>query len=190
VAADSVADSLEKRFMYLTEKIMPQFSRDSMDHTLIFIPSYFDFVRVRNWFKASDLDLAEVSEYSKDKRVAKARDEFYHNEKHFLLYTERAHFFRRFRIKGIRHLVFFQPPTYPGAMTDLCNLQQAAFQNPRGGSETNMSCTVLYTRCRTLSTGHRTRRRYDALRVAQCVGSEPAATMLGAESPVHRFQPS
>jgi hypothetical protein len=37
-----------------------------------------------------------------------ARDEFYHNGRHFLLYTERAHFYRRFRIKGIRHLIFYQ----------------------------------------------------------------------------------
>ena len=51
---------------------------------------------------------------SKKNRVAKARDEFYHNEKHFMLYTERAHFYKRFRLKGIRHLVFFQPPMYPG----------------------------------------------------------------------------
>jgi len=176
IDAESISDSLEKRFKYFTEKIMPQFSRDNMDHTLIFIPSYFDFVKVRNWSKFSDLDFSEISEYSKDKRVAKARDEFYHNEKHFLLYTERAHFYRRFRIKGIRHLIFFQPPIYPGVLAELCNLQQSAFQNPRGGSDSNMSCTVLYT-------------KYDATRVSQCVGSTTASTMLRADSAVHRFQP-
>ena len=49
--------------------------------------------------------------------MAKARDEFYHNEKHFMLYTERAHFYKRFSLKGIRHLVFFQPPMYPGMIS-------------------------------------------------------------------------
>ena len=54
--------------------------------------------------------------------MAKARDEFYHNEKHFMLYTERAHFYKRYRLKGIRHLVFFQPPMYPGM-----NIEQLPF---------------------------------------------------------------
>ena len=40
--------------------------------------------------------------------IAKARDDFYHNARHFLLYTERAHFYRRFTVKGIRHLIFYQ----------------------------------------------------------------------------------
>ena len=41
-----------------------------MDHTLVFVPSYFDFVKVRNWFKKEDLDYSEISEYTKDKKVA------------------------------------------------------------------------------------------------------------------------
>ena len=47
-------------------------------------------------------------------------------------------------------------------------------QNARGGSSTNMSCTVLYT-------------MYDTVRVGLCVGSTTAATMLRAESAVHRW---
>jgi hypothetical protein len=45
--------------------------RDEMDHVMVFFSSYCDFVRVRNWFKASNLDYAEVSEYTKDSRMAK-----------------------------------------------------------------------------------------------------------------------
>ena len=42
-----------------------------MDHVMVFFSSYCDFVRVRNWFKTSNLDYAEVSEYTKDSRMAK-----------------------------------------------------------------------------------------------------------------------
>ena len=45
-----------------------------MDHTLVFVPSYFDFVKVRNWFKFSDLDYSELSEYTKDKKIAQVRE--------------------------------------------------------------------------------------------------------------------
>lgn len=171
-----VKESLEERFKYFTEKIMPQFKGDSMDHTLVFIPSYFDFVKVRNWFKFSDLDYSEISEYTKDKKIAQARDMFYHNEKHFLLYTERSHFYRRFRIKGIRHLILYQPPTFGWMFSELCNLLQSTYQNPRGGSDTNMSITVVYT-------------KYDLHRLNLCVGSGTSSSMLTAEKAVHMFKP-
>ena len=41
-------------------------------------------------------------------------------------------------------------PLIPVLMTDLCNLQQEQFQNKRGGSSDNMSCTILYTKVGTV----------------------------------------
>ena len=87
------------RFSYFTNKIMPEFKKDHMFHTAVVVPSYFDYVRVRNWFSKSDLDFLEICEYTKDKKVAKARDHFFHGDTHFLLYTERVHFFRRLALK-------------------------------------------------------------------------------------------
>lgn len=52
---------------------MPEFKKDLMYHTLIFVPSYFDFVRLRNWFNKSDLDFGDICEYTKDKRIAEYR---------------------------------------------------------------------------------------------------------------------
>ena len=74
--------------------------------TLIFVPSYFDFVRLRNWFdKESFMDFAEICEYTKYNKMASARDKFFHGEHHFLLYTERAHFYKRFAIKGVKKVI-------------------------------------------------------------------------------------
>ena len=56
-------ESINERFKYFTEKIVPQFIGDNMDHTLIFVPNYLEYVKVRNWFKASDRDFCEISEY-------------------------------------------------------------------------------------------------------------------------------
>ena len=52
---------------------MPEYKKDLMYHTLVFVPSYFDFVRVRNWFQKSDLDFGDICEYTKDKRIAEYR---------------------------------------------------------------------------------------------------------------------
>jgi hypothetical protein len=34
-----------------------------MSQTLIFIPSYFDYVRIRNYFVREDLEFAQINEY-------------------------------------------------------------------------------------------------------------------------------
>lgn len=170
----SLGSAVDERFDYFVNRVMPEYSKDLMYHTLIFVPSYFDFVRVRNWCNASDLDVAEISEYTKDKKVAMARDMFFHSEKHFLLYSERAHFYRRYAIKGIRHLIFYQLPQNPKFFAELCNFMH--WQNKKGGSDGNMSCTVIYC-------------KYDVHRLAPVVSSDRAQTMVSATKGIHMFSP-
>ena len=173
--SNSATRSVDDRFDYFVNRVMPDFKKDLMYHTCIFVPSYFDFVRVRNWSNGCDLDLAEISEYSKDKNVAAARDHFFHGEKHFLLYSERAHFYRRFTIKGIRHLIFYQLPSQsPKFFAELCNFMH--FQNKKAGSDGNMTCTVVYC-------------KYDIHRLAPVVGTDTAQTMLTSAKSVHMFSP-
>ncbi len=173
VECGSLGSSPEDRLAHFQARVMPEFRRDTRFHTLVFVPSYFDFVQVRNWFDRSDLDFLEVCEYTRDRDVAKARDHFFHGETHFLLYTERAHFYRRFALKGIRHLVFYQLPQYPHFFSELCNMMMPSNQN-RKGAEGSLSVTVLYT-------------RYDVQRLAAAVGSARARAMLAGDKNVHMF---
>lgn len=99
---------------------------------------------------------------------------FFHSGAHFMLYTERAHFFRRARVKGIRHLIMYQPPTFPHFYPEMVNLMQEVNQNPRTGGESSMTVTVLYT-------------KYDMLQVASIVGSERAEKMASSEKTTHMF---
>merc|ERR1719412_1095682 len=175
--ATSIVQSVEDRMNFFVHKIMPNFKDDMKFHTLIFVPSYLDFTQVRNWFsKKSYLDFAEVTEYSKYKMMAAARDRFFHGDHHFLLYTERAHFYKRYAIKGIRHLIFYQIPIYPKIFAEICNLMQASYQNRKGGSDGNMSCTVLYN-------------KYDIQRLSAVVGTEKAKLMVQSDKNTHMFIP-
>ena len=175
--ATSIVQSVGDRMNFFTHKIMPNFKDDMKFHTLIFVPSYLDFTQVRNWFsKKSYLDFAEVTEYTKYKMMAASRDRFFHGDHHFLLYTERAHFYKRYAIKGIRHLIFYQIPIYPKIFAEMCNLMQPSYQNRKGGSDGNMSCTVLYN-------------KYDIQRLASVVGSEKAKLMISSEKSTHMFMP-
>nr|XP_031825642.1 digestive organ expansion factor homolog [Nomia melanderi] len=164
--------ALEQRMDFFVTKILPQYKDRIMNHTLIFIPSYFDFVKLRNYFKKEEYSFVQICEYSKDSKIARARDMFFHSDAHFLLYSERFHFFRRIRLKGIRHIIFYAPPTFPGFYSEMCNLMQEFNQNSRSGSSSNMTVTVLYC-------------KYDIMQLSAVIGTERAKKMLGSEKSVH-----
>ncbi|XP_049877769.1 U3 small nucleolar RNA-associated protein 25 homolog [Pectinophora gossypiella] len=172
--ATNPLQAVEARFEYFLKEILPKQRDTLMSHTLIYVPSYFDYVRIRNYFKKEDIGFVQICEYSKDGKIARARDMFFHTEAHFMLYSERVHFFRRFRIKGIRHIIFYQPPTYPHFYSEMCNLMQESNQNKYGGSSCNMTVSVLYC-------------QYDAPRVAALLGARRAARGAAGDKPVHMY---
>ncbi|KOB75443.1 Digestive organ expansion factor-like protein [Operophtera brumata] len=164
--APSPLEAVDARFEYFVKEVLPKQRDALMSHTLIYVPSYFDYVRLRNYFKKEDIGF--------DGKIARARDMFFHSEAHFMLYSERVHFFRRFRIKGIRHIIFYQPPTYPHFFSEMCNLMQEVNQNKYGGSEHNMSVTVLFC-------------KYDVQAVSALAGATRVARLVGSDKAVHMF---
>ncbi|XP_063918578.1 U3 small nucleolar RNA-associated protein 25 homolog [Zophobas morio] len=170
--ASNVQQLLEARFDFFINKILPQQKDSLMKQTLIYVSSYFDFVRLRNYFKKEELSFVQICEYSKESKIARARDMFYHGDVHFLLYTERHHFYNRIRVKGIRHLIFYEPPAFPHFYYEICNFMQEANMNKKVGSMTNMTVNVLYS-------------KYDVQRISAIVGTERAMKILNSDRSVH-----
>uniref|UniRef100_A0A8C8ZNC9 U3 small nucleolar RNA-associated protein 25 homolog n=1 Tax=Prolemur simus TaxID=1328070 RepID=A0A8C8ZNC9_PROSS len=167
---DSFASVIDARFNFFVNKILPQYRDAVMSHTLIYVPSYFDFVRLRNFFKKEELNFTHICEYTQKSGVSRARHFFLQGEKQFLLLTERFHFYKRYTIKGIRNLIFYELPTYPHFYSEVCNMLRATDR----GEEATWTCTVLYS-------------KYDAQRLAAVVGVERAAQMLQSKKNVHLF---
>jgi U3 small nucleolar RNA-associated protein 25 len=57
--------------------------------TLVFVPSYFDFVRLRNYLKRQMQSFVQLHEYAEAGRVAKARQLFVLGDRRLMLLTER-----------------------------------------------------------------------------------------------------
>ena len=175
IEVKSLETSFDTRFEYFTNTILPQFKSATMAHCMIYVPSYFDYVRIRNYFKKEDVNFTQICEYTKDNKISRARTLFYHGGAHMLLYSERAHFFRRMRIKGVRHIVMYQPPMWNNFYPEMVNLMHEINQNPNDDVVKNaMSATILYT-------------KYDILQLSAIVGHENVAKMLASKKQTHMF---
>lgn len=108
----------DARFKYFNTAILPQFTRlpkpsEGGLGVLVFIPSYLDFVRVRNSLVDSDFSYASISEYTEATDVRKARSHFMSGRHSLLLYTGRAHHFHRYNIRAVKRVVFYGVPENP-----------------------------------------------------------------------------
>lgn len=108
----------DARFKYFNTSILPSISRlpktpEGGPGVLVLIPSYLDFVRVRNSLVDSDFSYASISEYTDTTDVRKARSHFMNGKHSLLLYTGRAHHFHRYNIRGVKRVVFYGVPENP-----------------------------------------------------------------------------
>lgn len=175
IETTSLESQSNARFAHFVNVILPQARSVTMARCLIYVPSYFDFVRLRNYFKKEEISFTQICEYTTDAKIARARDMFYHGSKHFLLYSERSHFYRRHRIKGVRHLVMYGPPVFPNFYPEMVNLMANENQNRKDGVDpSTMTVTVLYT-------------MFDSYYLSEILGTQRASSIIQAPRSVYRF---
>jgi hypothetical protein len=74
-------------------------------HTQLHAPPNFpptNFPPHRNFLKSEEADFLAVSEYTPYSQVTRARSLFFQGRTPLLLYTERAHFYHRYSIRGVQ----------------------------------------------------------------------------------------
>lgn len=172
----SIISEPDSRFKYFTAAIIPSITRypkppDGALGVLIFIPSYFDFVRIRNYFANStatqNISFGSISENSSpaDREIRRARSHFQTGKHSVLLYTGRAHHFFRYKIRGVKKLVMYGLPDNPIFYQEMAGgfLGESINEGKIGASEAGVR--VLFS-------------RFDALKVERVVGSKRAGKLL------------
>lgn len=168
-SSNPLADA-DARFKFFTTTILPPLVRDSRHQrgVLLYATTYADFVRLRNHLSTApdttSLSFGSVSEYSPVRDVMRARAHFVSGRHALLLYSERAHHHFRYRLKGVRKIVFYSVPENPLFWTEIIALlglggPDDAKVNPKG------AVRALFS-------------KWDALKLERIVGTERLGRLI------------
>lgn len=165
----------DARFKYFTTAILPQLLRlprpvDGAQGILIFVPSYFDFLRLRNYFATSDqtanISFGTIHDYTEVSAQRRARSHFLSGRHSFLLYTQRAHHFFRLKIRGVKRAVMYGLPDNPVFYEEIVGgyLGGSVQEGRADAKEVGVRCAFS---------------RWDGLRLERVVGSTRVKGLLG-----------
>ncbi|KAI9294877.1 DUF1253-domain-containing protein [Neoconidiobolus thromboides FSU 785] len=132
----------ELRFEYFKNNILPQLNQKLQfeKKVMLFINNYFDFVKVKNYLKLLNFEFGTISEYSSIKEVSKYRNWLKIGKINLILYTERCHFYRRYKIQDINEIIFYSLPDY-------CNYYNELIDNIQLDSLNNkINITILFSK--------------------------------------------
>uniref|UniRef100_A0A1J3GHW3 Digestive organ expansion factor-like protein n=2 Tax=Noccaea caerulescens TaxID=107243 RepID=A0A1J3GHW3_NOCCA len=163
--ADSIIQVDDARLEYFTQKIFPKIKDSVQGGVMIFIHSYFEFIRVRNFLKSQNASFCLLGEYAKNQDISRARERFFVGSRKIMLYTERSYFYRRYKIRGIKNLIFYSLPERKEFYPQIVNMLE--------GSHDMMS-TALFS-------------RFDLQQLERIVGSASAKRMINSEKSIFAF---
>jgi U3 small nucleolar RNA-associated protein 25 len=173
----SVSRLDELRFEHFTQHTLPALRETPRPGSLVFVPSYFDFVRVRNALTAHEVSFAVASEYTPPRDAARARTLFADGRKRVLLVTERAHFYHRRKIRGVNEVHFYALPERAEFFAEFVRFAALRESASGGGSAGALSLVGASANRATVAFS-----RLDAMRLERVVGTARAKKMLAPEA--------
>ncbi|KAG1364177.1 U3 small nucleolar RNA-associated protein 25 [Cocos nucifera] len=163
--APSIADVDDARLGYFCKKVFPKIKDSIEGGIMLFISSYFEFVRIRNFLKSQNASFCLLGEYTKQNDISRARVWFFEGKRKIMLYTERAHFYHRYKIRGVQNLFIYSLPERKEFYPEIINMLD--------GSK-DMMCNVLFS-------------HFDLIRLERIVGTSAAKRMLTSDKNIFVF---
>eukprot|EP00667_Euglena_gracilis_P008948 EG_transcript_9079 len=172
LAVDSPAAASDVHFNFFTKTLLPQLTQRlttvyGQKGLILFVPSYFDYVRLRNYFEETDREgFRELCEYTSARDINTSVRDFAKGECNVVLMTERFYFFKRLQLKRGKNIIFYRPPLNAQFYDELINLLNTSSDTP---------LAYLFFN------------RYDVQALARIVGTDRARRMVLAEKDTHMF---
>ena len=115
-------DDFDEKFNYFTKNIWQNLYESFEKHTIIFISSTFDYLRLKSFFKQKSKSVCYISEDTDKKDWQRNRLYFENGKYKFLLYNERAHVYKKINLKFAKNIFFYSLPEDPKIFNDLIHL--------------------------------------------------------------------
>ncbi|KAF2728874.1 U3 small nucleolar RNA-associated protein 25 [Polyplosphaeria fusca] len=168
----------DSRFKFFTSTVLPLLSRlpapvDGGLGVVLFVPSYLDFVRVRNYLVDTSFAFGLLSEYTDETSVRRARSHFASGKHELLLYTGRAHHFHRYNLRGVKRVVFYGVPENAGFYREAVEwIARTVERGGAGRGETGVR--VLFS-------------RWERLELERVVGGKRVGRLVGEKGDTFDF---
>lgn len=167
----------ESRYKFFINSVLPSITKQSSydDGLLIYIPSYFDYVRVKSYMKSNTkFDFVSIDEYSSQSKVSRARHNFLAGRAKMMLYTERMHHFRRFDLSGVKNVLIYEAPSNPLFYKELLRfVGKSVFK-----SEADVDLSFVKT----------IYSKWDAAALERIVGNERAPILCNSVNELYEFR--
>ncbi|KAM3279880.1 hypothetical protein ACQJBY_046945 [Aegilops geniculata] len=163
--ASSIGELDDARFEYFCTKVYPKIQESDEGGVLLFASSYFEYIRLSSFLKSQDASFCRIGEATSQQDISRARLWFFEGQKKILLYSERSHFFHRYKIRGGHHLVVYSLPGRKDFYPELVNML---------GESGNPRCNVLFS-------------RLDLLKLERIVGTSSARRLISSDKDMFVF---
>ncbi|KIV91335.1 hypothetical protein PV10_05883 [Exophiala mesophila] len=168
LSSPSAQGDSDARFKFFTTSVLPPFLRDPKRQkgTLLFVPTYVDFVRLRNFLstssEAANLSFGLISEYASHKEVLRARSHFLSGRHTLLVYSERAHHHFRYKIRGVKKVIFYGVPENPIFWSEVAKMLDVVREDDK---RTKASVRALFS-------------KWDAMKLERIVGTQRVGRLI------------
>ena len=115
-------DDFDEKFNYFTKNIWQNLYESFEKHTIIFISSTFDYLRLKSFFKQKSKSVCYISEDTDKKDWQRNRLYFENGKYKFLLYNERAHVYKKINLKFAKNIFFYSLPEDPKIFNEMIHL--------------------------------------------------------------------
>ena len=115
-------DDYDDKFNYFTKNIWKNLYESFERHTIIFVSSTFDFLRLKSFFKQKSKSVVFISEDTDKKDWQRNRLFFEQGKYKFLLYDERAHVYKKINLKFAKNIFFYSLPEDPKIFYEMIDL--------------------------------------------------------------------